>query len=82
MITKGNPGQGRVMGLYDITILNATGGNQLSLNKEQKMRAEIEYLLENMSTVSWLYIVLIGIRNEIYKIIRTHRRESLPFAGK
>lgn len=47
MITKGNPGQGRVMGLYDITILNATGGNQLSLNKEQKMRAEIEYLLEN-----------------------------------
>ena len=47
MITKGNPGQGRVMGLYDITILNATGGNQLSLNKEQKMRAEIEYLLES-----------------------------------
>jgi len=31
------------MGLYDITIFNATGGNKLSFNKEQKMRTETEY---------------------------------------
>jgi hypothetical protein len=35
------------MGLYDITIINATGGNKLSFNKEQRMRLETEDLLEN-----------------------------------
>jgi hypothetical protein len=67
------------MGLYDITIINANGGNELSLNKKQKKRTETEYLLK-MSTVFWLYIVLIGIRNEIYKIvIQTPLCDISPF---
>jgi hypothetical protein len=35
------------MGLYDITISNAIGGNNLSFNKEQKKRTETDYLLKN-----------------------------------
>lgn len=35
------------MGLYDITIINAIGGNKSSFDKEQRKRTEIEYLLKN-----------------------------------
>ena len=44
------------MGLDDITIFNANGGNKLSLiNNEQKNSTEIEYLLGNESDFLVMY---------------------------
>jgi len=59
------------MGLYDITIFNATGGNRLSFNKEQKNTEPRLSTCWKTCTVFRSYIVLIGIRNEIYKILVT-----------
>ena len=43
------------MGLDDITIFNANGGNKLSLNNEQKNSTGIEYLLGNESDFLVIY---------------------------
>lgn len=54
MITKGNPGKGRVTGLYDITIFNAIGGEQIVFIEEQKKKEPRLSTCRKMSTVCWL----------------------------
>ena len=44
------------MGLYDITIFNAIGGNESFVNNEQKMRAQAEYVLVGKRVRSFGYI--------------------------
>lgn len=44
------------MGLYDITIINAIGGNKLSFDKQRtEMRAGTEYSLENEYSLLVIY---------------------------